>query len=103
MDGPDAVKLAFSVSHTTRKPREGEVDGIHYYFVNRDVFQSGIEGATVLLLLCYLHPHTLLKPYQQGTEQLQLFRKLCAFPSLPCLARTQRYPVHSLLACMSCS
>jgi hypothetical protein len=44
MDGPDAAKLAFSVSHTTRKPREGEVDGIHYHFVSKEDFQEGISG-----------------------------------------------------------
>ncbi len=29
-------KFAFSVSHTTRNPRQGEVDGQDYYFVTRD-------------------------------------------------------------------
>jgi guanylate kinase len=47
MDGPDASKLAFSVSHTTRKPREGEVDGIHYHFVSKEDFQAGVAGAQV--------------------------------------------------------
>jgi guanylate kinase len=47
MDGPDAAKLAFSVSHTTRKPREGEVDGIHYHFVSKEDFQAGITGVHV--------------------------------------------------------
>jgi len=32
------VKVKFSVSHTTRNPREGEVDGVDYYFVSRDTF-----------------------------------------------------------------
>ena len=32
---PDAW---LSVSATTRSPREGEVDGVHYYFVTRDQF-----------------------------------------------------------------
>ena len=31
--------LHFSVSATTRKPREGEKDGIHYMFITRDVFE----------------------------------------------------------------
>lgn len=31
--------LAFSVSHTTRKPREGEVDGEDYHFVDDETFQ----------------------------------------------------------------
>ncbi len=32
------VKVNFSVSHTTRNPREGEVDGVDYHFVSRDTF-----------------------------------------------------------------
>lgn len=30
--------LVVSVSHTTRLPRRGEIDGEHYYFTNRDEF-----------------------------------------------------------------
>jgi guanylate kinase len=32
-----------SVSHTTRAPREGEVDGQHYHFVNVEQFKAMIE------------------------------------------------------------
>ena len=28
------------VSHTTRKPREGEIDGVHYHFVSNEEFDS---------------------------------------------------------------
>lgn len=31
-------RLAFSVSCTTRAPREGEVDGVHYHFLDREAF-----------------------------------------------------------------
>lgn len=35
-----------SVSHTTRAPRPGEQDGVHYHFVDRDTFQTMVaEGA----------------------------------------------------------
>lgn len=30
--------MAFSVSHTTRNPRQGEEDGVHYHFVDVDTF-----------------------------------------------------------------
>lgn len=33
----------FSVSHTTRKPRPGEVDGKDYYFVSRDTFMEMLQ------------------------------------------------------------
>lgn len=38
--------LRFSVSATTRTPRPGEQDGVHYHFVTRETFQKMIaEGA----------------------------------------------------------
>ncbi len=36
--------LAFSVSHTTRQPRAGEVDGRDYHFVAAEAFQAMIAG-----------------------------------------------------------
>jgi guanylate kinase len=33
-------ELFFSVSHTTREPRVGEVDGVHYRFVSREAFDE---------------------------------------------------------------
>ena len=36
-------RLAFSVSHTTRTPREGETHGKDYYFVSRETFRKMIE------------------------------------------------------------
>lgn len=38
-----ANPMQVSVSHTTRAPRPGEVDGIHYHFVSREQFESLIE------------------------------------------------------------
>lgn len=35
--------LVFSVSSTTRKPRKGEVQGVHYNFISREEFQRGIK------------------------------------------------------------
>ena len=40
--------LIFSVSATTRDPRDGEVDGIHYYFVTREVFEDMIQKGEFL-------------------------------------------------------
>lgn len=34
--------LAYSISHTTRKPREGEADGVHYHFEGRETFEKMI-------------------------------------------------------------
>lgn len=35
--------LSFSVSATTRDPRPGEVDGIHYYFISKEAFEDMIS------------------------------------------------------------
>ena len=35
--------LLFSVSATTRPPRPGEVDGVHYYFISHEQFQEMIR------------------------------------------------------------
>ncbi len=38
------ANLRFSVSHTTRRPRPGEVDGRDYFFVDRDAFRDMIDA-----------------------------------------------------------
>lgn len=35
--------LAYSVSHTTRKPRANEIDGVDYFFITVDEFKKRIE------------------------------------------------------------
>jgi len=37
--------IEVSVSHTTRAPREGEVDGVNYHFVDTDRFEKMVENA----------------------------------------------------------
>ena len=36
--------IGYSVSHTTRSPRKGEVNGVHYHFVDRAAFKGKIEA-----------------------------------------------------------
>ena len=36
-------KFVFSVSHTTRQPREGEINGVHYHFTTVDQMQKEID------------------------------------------------------------
>ena len=36
--------IGYSVSHTTRPPRRGEVNGVHYCFVAREDFEKMIEA-----------------------------------------------------------
>lgn len=37
-----------SISATTRKPRDGEVDGVNYYFLTKDDFESKIKNKDFL-------------------------------------------------------
>ncbi len=36
----DVGECYFSISTTTRPPREGEKDGVHYFFVSEDEFKK---------------------------------------------------------------
>ena len=38
----ERLRLRFSVSATSRQPREGEVDGVNYYFITTEQFQQAI-------------------------------------------------------------
>ena len=40
--------FAFSVSSTTRQPREGEKDGVHYHFTTREDFQAEVARGNFL-------------------------------------------------------
>lgn len=42
------IDMVFSVSMTTRKPREGEVDGVDYYFVSQEEFDRNVEAGNFL-------------------------------------------------------
>ncbi len=43
-----AETVTFSVSHTTRPPRDGEVDGCDYHFVTGDEFDRMVAGGRFL-------------------------------------------------------
>ncbi|MDG6897766.1 guanylate kinase [Actinobacillus delphinicola] len=40
--------MMVSVSHTTRSPRPGEIDGVHYHFVSVEEFEALIEKGAFL-------------------------------------------------------
>ena len=44
---PD-TNYEYSISMTTRKPREGEVDGVDYFFKEREGFETLIEEGKLL-------------------------------------------------------
>lgn len=39
-------EFGFSVSHTTRKPRPGERNGVEYHFVSKDEFRKGVDAGS---------------------------------------------------------
>jgi len=41
-------EVELSVSATTREPRPGEVDGVHYHFVGPERFREMVEGGDML-------------------------------------------------------
>ncbi len=44
----NADEVQYSISVTTRKPREGEVNGVDYFFKSHDEFESMIENNKLL-------------------------------------------------------
>ena len=38
------LKLEYSISMTTREKREGEIDGVNYYFTTKDDFKNRIKN-----------------------------------------------------------
>ena len=45
--------IALSVSATTRNPRPGEVNGVHYYFISKSEFEGRIERGEILEYTTY--------------------------------------------------
>lgn len=53
---PIGIRLYFSVSHTTRKAREGEVDGVSYHFVTQQAFDDMVSKGE-FLECAHVHDH----------------------------------------------
>ncbi|CAI2381366.1 unnamed protein product [Moneuplotes crassus] len=47
-------KFSFSVSYTTRDPREGEENGVHYHFIDHEQFQK-MEDEDGFIESCNVH------------------------------------------------
>lgn len=64
-------QLHFSVSATTRKPREGEVDGVNYHFMSKEQFLSLVEQGQFLEYAQYVENYygTPMAPVMEKLEQ----------------------------------
>ncbi|WP_077367337.1 guanylate kinase [Anaerosalibacter sp. Marseille-P3206] len=62
-------KINISISATTREAREGEIDGVDYFFINEEKFESMIKNNEFLE---YAHVHT----NYYGTPKSFVFDKI---------------------------
>ncbi len=64
-------KLHFSVSATTRAPREGEVDGVNYHFMTKEQFLSLVDQGRFLEHAQYVGNYygTPMAPVEEELEQ----------------------------------
>lgn len=69
----DEKRFYYSVSATTRKPREGEINGIHYHFLTRDDFEQKIKENAFLeyAQFCDNYYGTPLAPIEEHLAQGQ--------------------------------
>ena len=67
MESRDNIK--FSVSATTRKPREGEIEAVSYYFVSKEQFEEMIRQDAFLEYDAHMENY-------YGTPKAQLEEKL---------------------------
>jgi len=89
-------KLAFSVSHTTRAPRQGEREGCDYYFVDKAQFEA-IIAAEGFLEWAKVHGNyygTALAPLEKqlaegndvvldiDVQGAEIVRRSCLFPNV---------------------
>jgi guanylate kinase len=64
-------ELRFSVSYTTRPPRKGEEDGVHYHFVTPEAFEQMVAGGEFA-------EHALVHGNRYGTSRAVVENALAA-------------------------
>ena len=72
-------KLSLSISCTTRYKREGELDGVHYYFISKEQFKSMIDEGDFL-------------------EYAQVFDNFYGTP-ISKIEEKRKYPIEKYFAC----
>jgi guanylate kinase len=66
---PIGIRLYFSVSHTTRNLRGGEVEGVNYYFVSQAQFETMVAGGEFL-------EHAHVHEQRYGTSKREVVSRL---------------------------
>jgi len=66
---PLNIQLYFSVSHTTRKPRAGEIPGISYHFAGDEEFQAMVRRGEFL-------EHAHVHAHWYGTSKAEVLGRL---------------------------
>lgn len=66
---PLGIELYFSVSHTTRRPRTGEIPGVSYHYVEADEFQAMVNRGE-FLEWAHVHAH------RYGTSRAEVVDRL---------------------------
>ena len=74
-----------SVSATTRAPRPGEEDGVHYYFLSREDFEQKLSRDEILEHACYCGNY-------YGTPRGPVYERLERGENLQCTALPGLYP-----------
>lgn len=69
----DKKRFYYSVSATTRQPREGEIDGVHYRFLQRETFEEKINAGEFMEYAQYCNNYygTLSAPIEEHLAQGQ--------------------------------
>ena len=70
MKDTDPDELALSISVTTRGPRTGEVDGVHYFFIDEDEF-ARLRENNGLLEFAEVYGHHYGTPRQKVIDKLE--------------------------------
>lgn len=65
----EETDLALSISMTTRSPRNGEIDGIHYFFVTEEEFVNNINAGGFL-------EHAEIYGHRYGTPKSAVLKQL---------------------------
>lgn len=68
-------KFGFSVSHTTRGPRPGEKNGVHYHFTNKNEMQAALERGEFIETACF--SGNIYGTSKQAVDDVRRTGKIC--------------------------